>query len=125
MAHEIAEANKGLDDVVLIGLQTGGVPFAEAIAAALVEIESVDVPVGKLDVAFYRDEVWRGLNFTSLDSFYEGFWQGWFGPMDPNNLLCMARKWRAGDVTQGSGTDLATALGSITAKTTVVGLADG
>ncbi len=57
MAHEIIEANKGLDDVVLIGLQTGGVPFAEAIAAALLEIEEVQVPVGKLDVAFYRDDI--------------------------------------------------------------------
>ncbi|MEL6983075.1 MAG: bifunctional pyr operon transcriptional regulator/uracil phosphoribosyltransferase PyrR [Actinomycetota bacterium] len=57
MAHEIVEANEGLDEVVLVGLQTGGVPFAEAIARALVEIESVDVPVGKLDVAFYRDDI--------------------------------------------------------------------
>lgn len=57
MAHEIIEANKGLDNVVLIGLQTGGVPFAEAIAAALLEIEEVEVPVGKLDVAFYRDDI--------------------------------------------------------------------
>jgi pyrimidine operon attenuation protein/uracil phosphoribosyltransferase len=57
MAHEIIEANRGLDDVVLVGLQTGGVPFAQAIAAALLEIESVEVPVGKLDVAFYRDDI--------------------------------------------------------------------
>jgi pyrimidine operon attenuation protein/uracil phosphoribosyltransferase len=57
MAHEIVEANKGLDDVVLIGLQTGGVPFAQAIAAALVDIESIEVPTGKLDVAFYRDDI--------------------------------------------------------------------
>ncbi len=57
MAHEIVEANRGLDDVVLVGLQTGGVPFAEAIAAALLEIEEVEVPVGKLDVAFYRDDI--------------------------------------------------------------------
>lgn len=57
MAHEIIEANKGLEDVVLIGLQTGGVPFAEAIAAALLEIDEVDVPLGKLDVAFYRDDI--------------------------------------------------------------------
>ncbi|MEM9561134.1 MAG: bifunctional pyr operon transcriptional regulator/uracil phosphoribosyltransferase PyrR [Actinomycetota bacterium] len=57
MAHEIVEANKGLDDLVLIGLQTGGVPFAEAIATALVEIESVAVPTGRLDVAFYRDDI--------------------------------------------------------------------
>jgi pyrimidine operon attenuation protein/uracil phosphoribosyltransferase len=57
MAHEIVEANQGLDDVVLIGLQTGGIPFAEAVAAALAEIESVEVPTGKLDVAFYRDDI--------------------------------------------------------------------
>jgi pyrimidine operon attenuation protein/uracil phosphoribosyltransferase len=57
MAHEIIERNKGLDDVVLVGLQTGGVPFAEAIAAALTEIEGVEVPLGKLDVAFYRDDI--------------------------------------------------------------------
>ena len=57
MAHEIIEANKGLDDVVIVGLQTGGVPFAESIAAALLELEEVQVPVGKLDVAFYRDDI--------------------------------------------------------------------
>ena len=57
MAHEIIEANEGLADVVLIGLQTGGVPFAEAIAEALEEIEGAGVPLGRLDVAFYRDDI--------------------------------------------------------------------
>ena len=57
MAHEIIENNKGLDEVVLIGLQTGGIPFADSIAAALLEIEAVEVPTGKLDVAFYRDDI--------------------------------------------------------------------
>ncbi len=57
MAHEIVEANEGLLDTVLVGLQTGGVPFAEAIAESLMEIEGVEVPVGKLDVAFYRDDI--------------------------------------------------------------------
>ncbi len=57
MAPEIVEANEGLDDVVLVGLQTGGVPFARAIARALEEIEGVDVPQGRLDVAFYRDDI--------------------------------------------------------------------
>lgn len=57
MAHEIVEANRGLADVLLIGLQTGGVPFAQAIADALNDIEGVEVPVGKLDVAFYRDDI--------------------------------------------------------------------
>ena len=44
MAHEIIERNHGLDDVVLIGLQTGGVPLAEPLADALQQIESVDRP---------------------------------------------------------------------------------
>lgn len=57
MAHEIIERNEGLANVVIVGLQTGGVPFAEAIAAALGEIEGIDVPVGRLDVAFYRDDI--------------------------------------------------------------------
>ncbi len=59
MAHEIIERNEGTDDVVIIGLQTGGVPFGEAIAAALEEIEEREqpIPVGRLDVAFYRDDI--------------------------------------------------------------------
>ena len=57
MAHEIVERNHGLDAVALVGLQTGGVPLAEAIAADLSEIESVTVEVGRLDVAFYRDDI--------------------------------------------------------------------
>jgi len=57
MAHEIVEHNHGLDGVELIGLQTGGVPLAKAIAADLEEIEGVHLEVGVLDVAFYRDDI--------------------------------------------------------------------
>jgi pyrimidine operon attenuation protein/uracil phosphoribosyltransferase len=57
MAHEVAERNSGLDDVVVIGLQTGGVPLAQRMAEVLHEVEGVDVPVGTLDVAFYRDDI--------------------------------------------------------------------
>ncbi|MHB1709900.1 MAG: bifunctional pyr operon transcriptional regulator/uracil phosphoribosyltransferase PyrR [Acidimicrobiales bacterium] len=57
MAHEIAERNRGLDRLVLIGLQTGGVPLAERLAAGLGSIEATIVPVGSLDVAFYRDDI--------------------------------------------------------------------
>ncbi|MEZ5141873.1 MAG: bifunctional pyr operon transcriptional regulator/uracil phosphoribosyltransferase PyrR [Acidimicrobiales bacterium] len=57
MAHEIVERNHGLGEVVLVGLQTGGVPVAEALAEALLAIEEVEVPVGTLDVAFYRDDI--------------------------------------------------------------------
>jgi pyrimidine operon attenuation protein/uracil phosphoribosyltransferase len=57
MAHEIIEHNHGLDDVVLIGLQTGGVPLAGKLADALEKIEETPVPRGSLDVAFYRDDI--------------------------------------------------------------------
>jgi pyrimidine operon attenuation protein/uracil phosphoribosyltransferase len=57
IAHEIVERNHGLDAVVLIGLQTGGVPLARKLAEALHQIEEIEVPVGTLDVAFYRDDI--------------------------------------------------------------------
>ena len=57
MAHEVAERNGGLDEVVLVGLQTGGVPLAAKMAAVLGEVEGTEVPVGTLDVAFYRDDI--------------------------------------------------------------------
>jgi pyrimidine operon attenuation protein / uracil phosphoribosyltransferase len=57
MAHEVAERNGGLEDVVLIGLQTGGVTLARHMAAALESSEGERVPVGTLDVAFYRDDI--------------------------------------------------------------------
>lgn len=57
MAHEIIERNQGLDDVVVIGLQTGGVPLAARLCKALELIEGSEVPLGCLDVAFYRDDI--------------------------------------------------------------------
>ncbi|MET0726687.1 MAG: bifunctional pyr operon transcriptional regulator/uracil phosphoribosyltransferase PyrR [Acidimicrobiales bacterium] len=57
MAHEIVERNHGLDGVVLIGLQTGGVLVAEAFAEALAEIDGTHVPTGTLDVALHRDDI--------------------------------------------------------------------
>ncbi len=57
MSHEILEQNKGLSDVLLIGLETGGVHLAHKLAVNLLEIEGADVPVGTLDVAFYRDDI--------------------------------------------------------------------
>ena len=57
IAHEIVERNRGLDDVVMVGLQTGGVPLAYRIASVLEEMGGIAVPVGTLDVAFYRDDI--------------------------------------------------------------------
>ncbi len=57
MAHEVVERNGGVEDIVLVGLQTGGVPLTGQMAAHLLQIEGVEVPVGTLDVAFYRDDI--------------------------------------------------------------------
>jgi pyrimidine operon attenuation protein / uracil phosphoribosyltransferase len=57
MAHEVIEHNHGLDGVVLIGLQTGGVHFAEALVDALEKIDGTRPPGGTLDVAFHRDDI--------------------------------------------------------------------
>ena len=57
IGHEIVERNHGLDGVVLVGLQTGGLPLTSRIGHTLVEIEGVEVPMGALDVALYRDDI--------------------------------------------------------------------
>lgn len=57
IAHEVVERNHGLEGVALVGLQTGGVPLARKLGDALQAIEGTDVPVGTLDVAFYRDDI--------------------------------------------------------------------
>ncbi len=57
IAHEVVERNQGLDGVVIVGLQTGGVSLATRLAQALQRVEATEVPVGTLDVAFYRDDI--------------------------------------------------------------------
>jgi pyrimidine operon attenuation protein / uracil phosphoribosyltransferase len=57
MAHEVIEHNHGLDGVVVIGLQTGGVRFAVALADALEKIDGSRPQGGTLDVAFHRDDI--------------------------------------------------------------------
>ncbi|MDU2066313.1 MAG: bifunctional pyr operon transcriptional regulator/uracil phosphoribosyltransferase PyrR [Sporomusaceae bacterium] len=57
IAHEIIEKNKGVQDVVLAGIRTRGVPLAERLAAEIEKIEKVKVPVGLLDITLYRDDL--------------------------------------------------------------------
>jgi pyrimidine operon attenuation protein/uracil phosphoribosyltransferase len=57
ISHEIVERNHGTDDLVMIGLQTGGVPLARRISETLQAGQGTEVPVGSLDVAFYRDDI--------------------------------------------------------------------
>lgn len=56
IAHEIIERNKGLDQTVLVGIHTRGVPLAKRLATELAAIEHRDVPVYDLDISAYRDD---------------------------------------------------------------------
>jgi pyrimidine operon attenuation protein/uracil phosphoribosyltransferase len=57
IAHEIAERNEGVHDILLIGLRRRGVPLSERIAASLADFEGQQVPLGQLDVTLYRDDL--------------------------------------------------------------------
>jgi pyrimidine operon attenuation protein / uracil phosphoribosyltransferase len=57
ISHEIIEKNKGIDDVVLVGIKRRGYPIAERIAKNIENIEGVKVPVGSVDITLYRDDI--------------------------------------------------------------------
>ncbi len=57
IAHEIIEKNKGVENVILVGIRTRGVPLAQRIAKEIENIENVKVPVGFLDITLYRDDL--------------------------------------------------------------------
>jgi homoserine O-acetyltransferase/O-succinyltransferase len=69
---------------------------------------------------FWKQEVWRALEFESKEAFLAGFLEPYFTAMDPNDLLCMMWKWQRGDVARHTGGDLDLALGRITARTFVM-----
>lgn len=57
IAHEIVESNKGLDGLMLVGIQRRGAPLARRIAQAIASFEGASVPVGALDINLYRDDL--------------------------------------------------------------------
>ncbi|MCJ7510635.1 MAG: bifunctional pyr operon transcriptional regulator/uracil phosphoribosyltransferase PyrR [Dehalococcoidia bacterium] len=57
IAHEIVENNPTLDDLVLVGMRTRGVPLAARLAQRIAEFEGREVPVGALDIGLYRDDI--------------------------------------------------------------------
>jgi pyrimidine operon attenuation protein/uracil phosphoribosyltransferase len=57
LSHEIVEKQAGTDGLLLIGIQRRGVPLARRIADAIAENEGATVPVGALDITFYRDDL--------------------------------------------------------------------
>ncbi|MGK7879441.1 MAG: alpha/beta fold hydrolase [Crocosphaera sp.] len=69
-------------------------------------------------VGFFRDEDWKPLGFASVDDFVVQFWEAFWLPLDPNDLIAQSRKTRAADPSGGG--DLAEALGRIKAKMSVI-----
>src|SRR6202790_3949952 len=57
LAYEIVEKNGGVDGLGLIGIRRRGVPIAERLGKIIARIENADVPVGTLDITFYRDDL--------------------------------------------------------------------
>jgi len=61
VAHEIIEKNKGIEDIILVGIKRRGVPIAKRIAYLIEQFEGIKVPVSSVDITLYRDDL------TTLD----------------------------------------------------------
>jgi pyrimidine operon attenuation protein/uracil phosphoribosyltransferase len=77
IAHEVLEKNRGLEDVVLVGLRNRGDHLARRVAGYIREIEGTDVPVGVMDVTLYRDDLmhvrhWPEVQATDIPFPVEG-----------------------------------------------------
>ncbi len=57
ISHEVLEKNKGVENLVLMGIQRRGVPLAKRIAERIKSVENTEVPVGILDITLYRDDL--------------------------------------------------------------------
>ena len=57
IAHEIIEHNKGVENVALMGIHRRGVPLAKQLRDCIKQIEGVELPLGVLDITYYRDDL--------------------------------------------------------------------
>ncbi|MFO7887529.1 MAG: bifunctional pyr operon transcriptional regulator/uracil phosphoribosyltransferase PyrR [Eubacteriales bacterium] len=69
ISHEIIEKNKGVEDVVLIGIKTRGIPLAYRIQKNIEVIEDIKIPIYELDITNYRDDINKeeNINIRSFD----------------------------------------------------------
>jgi pyrimidine operon attenuation protein / uracil phosphoribosyltransferase len=68
LSHEVVEKNKGVQDVVLVGIRTRGEFLAHRVAKKIAEIENINVQVGVLDITLYRDDLRGRLDQPELKS---------------------------------------------------------
>lgn len=59
LSHEIAERNRGVENVCLVGIRRRGEPLARQIRSNIIKIEGIEVPCGSVDVRYYRDDLQR------------------------------------------------------------------
>ncbi|MBO3445336.1 MULTISPECIES: bifunctional pyr operon transcriptional regulator/uracil phosphoribosyltransferase PyrR [Clostridia] len=57
VSHEIIEKNKGVEDIVLVGIKTRGLPIADRISKKIEQIEGTKVNTGEVDITLYRDDL--------------------------------------------------------------------
>lgn len=57
ISHEIIEKNKGVEDIILVGIKRRGYPLAKRISEQIENIEGIKVPVGSVDITLYRDDL--------------------------------------------------------------------
>lgn len=72
VSHEIIEKNKGVEEIVLVGIKTRGVPIANRICKKIEQIEGTKINTGELDITLYRDDLKKVdvdpvLNGSSID----------------------------------------------------------
>lgn len=67
MAHEIIERNKGVENVVLVGICRRGKPLARMLSEAIHQVEGTKLPVGTVDITFYRDDLTQDLKDPKLN----------------------------------------------------------
>ena len=68
LTYQIIERNKGLEDIVVIGIQTRGAFLAERVVKKMKELEKKDVPIGILDITLYRDDFRTSLKNPQVQS---------------------------------------------------------
>lgn len=57
ISHELLEKNKTLDNGVILGIRTRGVPLSERLKKAILDTHGIDIPIGILDINLYRDDL--------------------------------------------------------------------
>ena len=67
ISHEIIEKNKGVDNIVLVGIKRRGYPLAERIAEQIQKIENVKIPVASVDITLYRDDLSKVNDLPSIN----------------------------------------------------------